>query len=282
MVRKLLAAFLVVTIFNGPSLAAPIVQRSAGTPTIQRSAGTPTFQRLGRMTPTGTYYKGFVPFYDGDYATALKTFQAELRGSIKTSQSLWIDSICYETMCGECYYQMGDFDHAMFHYLQRPAALQAISRLDDESAVRAVDRASPAQRAEGRFLGRFHAAGQVGPLPPRRADHPIDHRHQPVQQGRRHRATALWLSDHAARDRPLHDLGPAPPGGIVGTGRQIRSIEQRHGDCAKPAGRIAEPLVRRVDRRRAWPGAAGEWKRSAGNHLSCSGPSWPAESSTIR
>ena len=128
MVRKLLAAFLVATIFNGPSLAAPIVQRSAGTPTIQRSPGTTTFQHLGRMTPTGTYYKGFVPFYDGDYATALKTFQAELRGSIKTSQSLWIDSICYETMCGECYYQMGDFDHAMFHFCN---ALQLYKRFPD-------------------------------------------------------------------------------------------------------------------------------------------------------
>jgi CHAT domain-containing protein/tetratricopeptide (TPR) repeat protein len=129
MIRRLLAAFLVATMFSDPSLAAPTIQRAAGGTTIQRTpSGTPLQHRMGQMTPTTTYYKGFIPFYDGDYANALKTFQAELRGSIKTTQSLWIDSICYETMCGECYYQMGVFDRALFHYSN---ALQLYKRFPD-------------------------------------------------------------------------------------------------------------------------------------------------------
>jgi CHAT domain-containing protein len=55
-------------------------------------------------------------FYDGEYQDALKAFQSEARGAIKSVQSRWIDSICYETMCGECYFQMGHFEKALEHY----------------------------------------------------------------------------------------------------------------------------------------------------------------------
>ena len=78
-------------------------------------------QTSERRTPTATYYAGFSPFYHGDYSDALRVFQSEGRGAIKTSQSRWIDSICYETMCGECYFQMGMLDKALQHYT---AALQ--------------------------------------------------------------------------------------------------------------------------------------------------------------
>ena len=85
-------------------------------------------QRFNRTTPTGAYYSAFAAFYDGDYLDALKTFQAESRGSIKTAQSRWIDSICYETMCGECYFQMGVLDKALRHYT---AALQIFTAFPD-------------------------------------------------------------------------------------------------------------------------------------------------------
>ncbi len=81
-----------------------------------------------RKTPTDAYYAGFIPFYDGDYRAALRIFQNEGRSSIKTSQSRWIDSICYETMCGECYFQMGIFDKALAHYT---AALQLYKTFPD-------------------------------------------------------------------------------------------------------------------------------------------------------
>ena len=110
MIRKLLAAVLAAVALSGLS---PACRR--------RSGG-------GRTTPTVAYYNAFGSFYDGDYLDALKAFQAEVRSSIKTSQSRWIDSICYETMCGECYFQMGVFDQALLHYTN---ALQLYKRFPD-------------------------------------------------------------------------------------------------------------------------------------------------------
>ena len=69
-----------------------------------------------RTVPTNSYHAAFSDFYDGDYRTALDRFRAESRGAIKSVQSRWIDSICYETMIGECYYQMGANAEAYEHY----------------------------------------------------------------------------------------------------------------------------------------------------------------------
>ncbi len=69
-----------------------------------------------RTVPTQAYHAAFIDFYDGDYRAALEHFKANARGAIKTSQSRWIDSICYETMQGECYYQMGQYPEALGHY----------------------------------------------------------------------------------------------------------------------------------------------------------------------
>ncbi len=81
-----------------------------------------------RRTPPATYYAAFGLFYDGDYPTALRAFEGECRTSIKTAQSRWIDSICYQTMCGECYVQMGAFDAALPHFTD---ALQLFVRFSD-------------------------------------------------------------------------------------------------------------------------------------------------------
>ncbi len=85
-------------------------------------------QSSERSTPTASYYAAFGMFYDGEYPDALRAFQSEGRGSIKNAQSRWIDSICYETMCGECYYQMGILDKALQHYT---AALQLYKSFSD-------------------------------------------------------------------------------------------------------------------------------------------------------
>lgn len=54
--------------------------------------------------------------YDGELKDAVEIFEDEWRGAIKTPQSRWIDSICYHTMIGECYYHMGRLDEALTHY----------------------------------------------------------------------------------------------------------------------------------------------------------------------
>ena len=111
-------------------------------------------QLSGRGAPSAAYYAVFGPFYDGDYPDALRAFEAEGRSSIKTAQSRWIDSICYETMCGECYFQMGVFDAALPHFTAALQLYMTILRLDDEGAVSAHDSAGRRGHEKGGPLGR--------------------------------------------------------------------------------------------------------------------------------
>ena len=69
-----------------------------------------------KSIPTVGYRATFGPYYDGEYRDALKSFLSEGRGGIKNVQTRWIDSICYHTMTGECYYQMGQLPEALEHY----------------------------------------------------------------------------------------------------------------------------------------------------------------------
>ncbi|MFH1269289.1 MAG: tetratricopeptide repeat protein, partial [Planctomycetota bacterium] len=73
-------------------------------------------QIADRSVPSVAYYASFYDFYDGEFRDALDEFRDEWRGGIKTPQSRWIDSICYHTMIGECYYHMGALGDALEHY----------------------------------------------------------------------------------------------------------------------------------------------------------------------
>ncbi len=66
--------------------------------------------------PTNSYHTAFTEFYDGDYRSALDRFRSEARGAIKTASARWIDSICYETMIGECNFQIGANAEANEHF----------------------------------------------------------------------------------------------------------------------------------------------------------------------
>jgi CHAT domain-containing protein len=77
-------------------------------------AGAATAQQ--RNTPSLGYHQAFMNFYDGEYKAALEQFVNEGRGAMKTAQSRWIDSICYEAMVGECYFEMGRPAQALDHY----------------------------------------------------------------------------------------------------------------------------------------------------------------------
>lgn len=69
-----------------------------------------------RTAPSISYHSVFYDFYDGEYRDALDRFAQEWRGAIKTPQTRWIDSICYSTMMGECYYHTGQLDKALESY----------------------------------------------------------------------------------------------------------------------------------------------------------------------
>ncbi len=72
---------------------------------------------VGRQPIPGIRYQAaFSSFYDGQFDDALKTYEDQWRGAIRTVQSRWIDSICYHTMMGECYYHLGQTGFAYEQY----------------------------------------------------------------------------------------------------------------------------------------------------------------------
>ena len=66
--------------------------------------------------PHDGYYLSFGSYYEGDFRTALGRFREAARSGYASSEGRWIDSICYHTMLGECYYQMGDLANALDQY----------------------------------------------------------------------------------------------------------------------------------------------------------------------
>ncbi|MGD0896908.1 MAG: CHAT domain-containing protein [Thermoguttaceae bacterium] len=78
--------------------------------------GSARAQLTERTAPSQAYHRAFSDFDQGEYRLALDRFMTEGRTAIKAGTTRWIDSICYETMCGECYYHMGSFQKALGHY----------------------------------------------------------------------------------------------------------------------------------------------------------------------
>ena len=72
------------------------------------------------LVPSAQYYGVFGSYYDGDYRDlAPREFQMAGRGGIRSGTNRWIDSICYYTMVGECYYQMGQHQQSLVQYSRR-------------------------------------------------------------------------------------------------------------------------------------------------------------------
>ena len=69
-----------------------------------------------RTVPTDLYFLSFQDFHEGRYSNALRDFNSVLRGGIRDTRSRWIDSICYFTMRGETYYEMGRLPEALNDY----------------------------------------------------------------------------------------------------------------------------------------------------------------------
>ncbi len=69
-----------------------------------------------RSMPSQAYYGHFQLLYDGEYKAALSSFKDDLGGARRTTQSRWIDSICYYTMIGESHYKLGQMGDALDNY----------------------------------------------------------------------------------------------------------------------------------------------------------------------
>jgi CHAT domain-containing protein len=74
--------------------------------------------QLGRAksAPNDYYFQTMGTYYDGDFRSALRNFRDAARMGIASTEGRWIDSICYYTMLGECYYQMGEYGNALDQY----------------------------------------------------------------------------------------------------------------------------------------------------------------------
>jgi tetratricopeptide (TPR) repeat protein len=113
-----------VSIFSGVLAALAITRPAAGQPARGTATGT-SGAMADHTVPTPAYHWAFGEYYNGDYRAALDHFQGDARTAVKFGVTRWIDSICYETMLGECYYQMGQFSEALFHYTSALELYQA-------------------------------------------------------------------------------------------------------------------------------------------------------------
>lgn len=106
----------------------------------------------GQPIPNVAYFATFPAFYDGDFVAAQLAFAGSEQGAMRSGLAgLWIDSICYETMQGECLFHLGQHAASRFHF---EAALRLFLRYHDYFlAVNFPPLIAPA------------AAGQLAPAP---------------------------------------------------------------------------------------------------------------------
>ena len=81
-------------------------------------SGTATaqMQMTDTTLPPQSFYVAVAEFNEGHLTDALKDFQSGWRGSLKISTERWIDAICYASMSGECFFQMGQYQEALEQY----------------------------------------------------------------------------------------------------------------------------------------------------------------------
>jgi hypothetical protein len=70
----------------------------------------------GRAVPGTIYELAFPAFYRGEYRDGIKGFRSAASSGVNTGAGRWVDSICYFTMMGECFYHLGDLASAMEQY----------------------------------------------------------------------------------------------------------------------------------------------------------------------
>jgi len=71
--------------------------------------------------PHDGYLLARAPLNAGEYRTALTAYRNAARNGFRSTEGLWIDSICFYTMIGESFYRAGELKQAMENY---NAALQ--------------------------------------------------------------------------------------------------------------------------------------------------------------
>ena len=83
-------------------------------------------QVLPRAVPSDEHFAAFNTYLGGDFLAARRLFASAPR--IRSTEGVWVDSIPYHAMIGECLYQMGDLGGALEQY---NAAVQVYLRQPD-------------------------------------------------------------------------------------------------------------------------------------------------------
>ena len=200
-------------------------------------------------------------FYAGEYRTAERELRRESQRGVRTTQSHWIDSICYHAMLGEVLYHEGRnaealaaFDQACQLFLAYPNWLLQVKFQSGANAACGPNRIVPARvpmwgKSSRNFvLGQFPTTEQVlvGDLDAQRA----------FQQGGVVREPMFWrvnvvevmrMTALAIRRRS-ELLGPLAPQDSIS--KELSVV------LAREQSRAGEPLVERVDRFAPRPGAS--------------------------
>lgn len=124
----------------------------------------------GDSIPSRIYFNTFPLYFDGEYRNALAAFLAESRGGIRSVNSRWIDSICYFTMAGECYYQLGQlpaaldsYNSALKLYIAYSDWMMRVQFPPSVTATVGATRAAPwGQSKRGALIGNFPDAILIG------------------------------------------------------------------------------------------------------------------------
>ena len=117
-----------------------------------------------REYPPQAYYLGKNLLHEGEFGDALRTFRSASRAGIRSTEGRWVDSVCYATMLGECFYQMGQIRQAVDQYtvaLQHFVAYRNwMIRVDFPPALepsrRALRPATWGPGTRGPVIGHFH------------------------------------------------------------------------------------------------------------------------------
>jgi hypothetical protein len=131
----------------------------------------PVAAQQGEDVPGISYWRAVDALYAGEYRDAERALRRETNRGIQTTQTRWIDSICYRAMLGEVLYQQGrnpealaEFDQACRLLLAYPDWLLRVRfREQPGPDPNAARRAPPWGRSDRQpTLGRFPSTMLVG------------------------------------------------------------------------------------------------------------------------
>ena len=179
-----------------------------------------------RTVPRDEYFVALRGYYTGEYRQALSAFKNVANGGIRSTEGRWIDSICYHTMAGECYYHMGATGPRARTIRSGPRSGGAASGMD---AARAISRNDRPRRFAGSFdVGCFQPPHGAGQLPRNDVELSRPSRQQRRDSSRRRGDAAAALSAAGERNRSLHGLVDLSPVGIARPGRRSLAHFQKH------------------------------------------------------